>query len=84
MNKDLVGLQEGYAMAGLLVALTIMSVTISMVLPVWSQVSKREREAELIFRGEQYARAVELYQRLFAGAYPPDFESLVEMIIVYN
>ena len=78
MNKDLVGLQEGYAMAGLLVALAIMSVTISMVLPVWSQVSRREREAELIFRGEQYARAVELYQRLFAGAYPPDFESLVE------
>ena len=78
MNKDLVGLQEGYAMAGLLVALAIMSVTISMVLPVWSQVSRREREAELIFRGEQYARAVELYQRLFAGAYPPDFESLVK------
>ena len=78
MNEDLVELQEGYAMAGLLVALTIMSVTISMVLPVWSQVSRREREAELIFRGEQYARAVELYQRLFAGSYPPDFESLVE------
>jgi len=78
MEEERVAVQAGYAMAGLLVGLTVMSVTISMVLPVWSQVSRREREAELIFRGGQYARAVELYQRLYAGAYPPDFESLVE------
>ena len=65
-------------MAGLLVSLGLMSILMSMVLPVWSQAAKREREAELIFRGEQYARAIELYQRRFVGAYPADFEALVE------
>lgn len=65
-------------MAGLLVTLGIMGIMMSMALPVWSQAAKREREAELIFRGEQYARAVELYQRRFVGAYPADFETLVD------
>ena len=32
----------------------------------------------MIFRGEQYARAIELYQRQYVGAYPPDFDTLVE------
>ena len=68
----------GYAMAALLVSLVTMGVMMSMALPVWSQAAKREREAELVFRGEQYARAVALYQRRFAGAYPPDVDSLVE------
>ena len=70
--------ERGYAMAALLVSLSVMSIMMSMALPVWSQAAKREREAELVFRGEQYARAVELYQRRFAGAFPPDFETLVE------
>lgn len=69
---------SGYAMAGLLVLLGVMGVLSSVLLPVWSQTTKRELEAELIFRGEQYARAVELYQRRYVGANPPDFETLVE------
>ena len=65
-------------MAGLLVMLGVMGILSSMLLPVWNQAAKREREAELIFRGEQYARAVELYQRRYVGANPQDFETLVE------
>ena len=65
-------------MAGLLVAIGVMGVLLSVALPVWNQAARRSREAELIFRGEQYARAVELYQRQFVGAYPPDFDTLVE------
>ena len=68
----------GYAMAALLVMLGVMGIMSTMLLPVWSQAAKREREAELIFRGEQYARAVELYQRRYVGANPPDFETLVD------
>ena len=83
---DMVGLSpytqwrasRGYAMAGLLVTIGVMGILASILLPVWNQVAKREREAELIFRGEQYARAVELYQRRYVGAYPPDLETLVE------
>ena len=70
---------DGYAMAALLVSLAVMGVFMSLLLPVWSQAVQREREAELAFRGEQYARAIELYQRrFFGGAFPPDVDSLVE------
>jgi len=65
-------------MAGLLVAVGMMGIIMSMVLPSWRTFAKREKEAELVFRGEQYMRAIELYQRQFPGAYPTDLESLVE------
>ena len=69
---------RGFAMAGLLVSLSIMGLMMAMALPVWSVAAKREREAELIFRGEQYARAIELYQRKVAGAFPADLDMLVD------
>lgn len=65
-------------MAALLIVLAIMSLLLSMALPVWHHAAQREREAELIFRGEQYARAIMLYQRQTPGAYPPDVDTLVE------
>ena len=65
-------------MAALLVVLAVMSIMLSMALPVWHHAARREREAELIFRGEQYARAIMLYQRRTPGAYPPDLETLVD------
>ena len=68
----------GYAMAGLLVAIAVMGIAMSMLMPTWRTWAKREREAELIFRGEQYTRAIELYQRQFAGAYPTDMKMLVD------
>ena len=70
--------QQGFAMAALLVVLAVMSLMLSMALPAWHHAARREREAELIFRGEQYARAIMLYQRQTPGAYPPDVETLVE------
>ena len=68
----------GYAMAGMLVAIAVMGIVMSMVMPAWRTWVQREKEAELIFRGEQYMRAIELYQRQFVGAYPTDMEMLVE------
>lgn len=65
-------------MAALLVVLGVMSVLSSVALPAWRHAAQREREAELIFRGEQYARAVMLYQRRTPGAWPPDVDTLVE------
>ena len=69
---------DGYALAALLVGLAVMGVLTSAALPVWRQAAQRERELELVFRGEQYVRAIELYQRVYAGAYPPDVDTLVE------
>ncbi len=68
----------GYAMAALLVGLGVMAAVLSVALPTWSTLARREREAELVFRGEQYARAIGLYQRKFANAFPPTVDLLVE------
>jgi type II secretory pathway pseudopilin PulG len=70
--------QNGYAMAALLVAMSIMAIMMTVAMPVWKQIAQREKEEELVFRGEQYARAIGLFQRKFANAAPPSFDVLVE------
>jgi type II secretory pathway pseudopilin PulG len=67
----------GYAMAVLLAGLAIMSIAWTVVVPVWKQAVQREKEAELIFRAGQYARAVALYQRKYANAFPPNVDVLL-------
>jgi hypothetical protein len=67
--------QRGYAMAALLVGLGVMAIMLSAAYPVWRTAVQREREAELIFRGEQYAHAIELYSRR-NGGYPTSLEAL--------
>jgi type II secretory pathway pseudopilin PulG len=64
-------------MAVLLVAISLMAVMMTVAMPVWKQVSQREKEAELVFRGMQYARAIELMQRKMPGAFPPNIDLLV-------
>lgn len=66
-------------MAGLLVALAVMAVMATAAMPVWKTLAQREKEAELIFRGEQYARAIGLFQRKMGpGTLPPTVEVLVK------
>jgi type II secretory pathway pseudopilin PulG len=68
----------GYAMAALLVAMGVMAVMMTVAMPVWKQASQREKEAELVFRGEQYVHAIGLFKRKFANASPPSIDALVE------
>lgn len=70
--------EHGYAMAALLVALTVMAIMMTAAMPVWQQISQREKEEELVFRGQQYARAVGLYGRKYANAPPPSIDVLVQ------
>jgi type II secretory pathway pseudopilin PulG len=72
------GQQNGYAMVVLLISLSIMAIMMTVVMPVWRQTAQREKEAELVFRGEQYARAINLLQRKSVGAFPPSIDFLVE------
>jgi type II secretory pathway pseudopilin PulG len=65
-------------MAALLVAMGVMAVGLTVAMPVWKQMVQREKEEELVFRGKQYARAVGLYQRKYANAFPPSIDVLVE------
>jgi len=68
----------GYAMAALLVAMSIMAIFMSMALPAWRTAAQREKEEELIFRGQQYARAIALFQRKYANTFPPNLNVLLD------
>lgn len=72
------GSQRGYAMAAVLVALAVMSVVMTALLPVWRQQAQREKEAELVFRGAQYARAIQLYRNKNGNVPPPNIDILVQ------
>jgi type II secretory pathway pseudopilin PulG len=66
-------------MAALLIAMSIMAVMMTVAMPTWRQMAQREKEAELVFRGEQYARALTLFQNKNGpGTTPPTFDLLVE------
>jgi type II secretory pathway pseudopilin PulG len=65
-------------MVALLVAMSIMAIMMTVVMPVWKHAAQREKEEELIFRGQQYAHAIGLFQRKFANAFPPNFDVLVD------
>jgi hypothetical protein len=66
-------------MAALLVSVGVMTLLMSVAMPVWRHEMQREKEAELVFRGEQYARAVNLYQRKMGpGNFPPNVDILVQ------
>jgi type II secretory pathway pseudopilin PulG len=66
-------------MVALLVALSIMAVLMTAAMPTWRQAAQREKEAELIFRGQQYARAIGLFQKKSGpGVLPPTIDALVD------
>jgi type II secretory pathway pseudopilin PulG len=66
-------------MVALLVGMSVMAVLMTAAMPVWKQAAIREKEAELIFRGEQYVRAIELFGRKSGpGVLPPTVDVLVD------
>lgn len=70
--------QRGYAMAALLVMVSIMALMMIALLPVWRHQAQREKEAELAFRGEQYARAIYLFRTKNGNQPPPNVDVLVQ------
>ncbi len=70
--------RAGYTLVALIVVVAVMNVLVAAALPFWSQVMKRDREAELIFRGLQYAEAIRVFQLRF-GRYPNTLDELIEV-----
>jgi type II secretory pathway pseudopilin PulG len=69
--------ESGYAMVAMLVAMSVMGIMLSVALPAWHTAARREKEAELVFRGEQYARALAMFSRKYPNASPPNVDILV-------
>ncbi|MBK9373674.1 MAG: type II secretion system protein [Holophagales bacterium] len=68
----------GYTLVALLVGITVASVLIAAVLPLASAQAQREREAELIFRGLQYAEGIRVFRRRY-GRYPNALQELLDV-----
>src|SRR2546425_5525285 len=66
----------GFSPAALFFSATAASILAAAAVPAYQMQAKREREAELIFRGEEYTRAIQKYQRKF-GVYPSTIDQLV-------
>src|SRR5438445_6520071 len=67
----------GFSLAALIFFATAASILAAAAVPAYQMQAKREREKELIFRGEEYTRAVQKYQRKF-GVYPGSIDQLVQ------
>ncbi len=62
----------------LMLAVTVLGMGLMLAVPVWRTELMREKEEELIFRGQQYADAVGRYVLKNPGRYPAKLEDLVE------
>jgi type II secretory pathway pseudopilin PulG len=68
----------GFALLIVMVAAAVLLIGLTAVLPSVYQEGQREREAELIFRGYQYARAIAGYHQKFQR-YPTSIEDLTKL-----
>jgi type II secretory pathway pseudopilin PulG len=73
--------ESGYAMMALLVMMAVMAIMMTAAVPVWKTSATREKEAELIFRGQQYARAIGLYQRSPRGGGPGSLPPSIDLLV---
>ncbi len=68
----------GFSLAALLFFAAAASILAAAAVPAYQMQAKRELEKELIFRGEEYTRAIQKYQRKFGGVYPGSIDQLVQ------
>ena len=69
--------EKGYTLVAVIVAIGVMSILMAAAAPVWRHVMKREKEKELLFRGNQYIEAIDRYYRKF-GRLPIQLEELLK------
>lgn len=72
--------QGGFTLLGLLFLLMVLGVGLAGLGTLWDTVSRREKEAELLFVGDQYRRAIAGYYQASPGAekqYPRRLQDLV-------
>jgi type II secretory pathway pseudopilin PulG len=69
----------GFAYIGLLIAIAIVGIGIALAGVVWSEVSQREKERELLFVGEQFRRGIQQYYEsgVQEKKYPPSLDALL-------
>lgn len=79
--KQIFSNQRGSALFLVLFAVVIIGLTVGLAGRTWSSVMQQVREDELLFRGDQYRRAIESYYQSahagMQGSYPAKLEDLL-------
>jgi type II secretory pathway pseudopilin PulG len=72
--------QKGFTYLGLMIIVMVMGMGLAAFGTIYSQSAQRDKEAELLFVGEQFRAAIESYYRKSPGqaAYPKTLEELIE------
>jgi type II secretory pathway pseudopilin PulG len=68
---------RGYALITVMFMATLLLISLTAALPSVYQEGQREKEAELVFRGTQYARAIALFHRQF-NRFPISVKELLQ------
>lgn len=68
--------EQGYILLTLMLAIVLLTIAATAIVPTLEFQAKRDREEELIHRGVQYSRAVRRYVKKF-GRYPTRMEDLL-------
>jgi type II secretory pathway pseudopilin PulG len=83
MRKDCTGRgvkmkqgEQGFMLVGLVVAIFLILLALSVAAPKVAQDLRREREVEAVHRGNQYVRAIQLYYKKMNSTYPGSMEQL--------
>jgi len=64
------GGEEGHLLILLMAGITVMLIMMTAAAQSWTFTMRRERELELIFRGEQYVLGLNLYRKVNGNAFP--------------
>lgn len=75
--------QRGISLILVLVAVVVVGLMATMAGRTWTSVMQQVREDELLFRGDQYRRAIESYYSVkhggaAVGSYPPSIDALLK------
>jgi len=71
------GGEQGYILLAVLFLVMMVLVMLALAAPKMAADIERDREVEMVHRGQQYVRAIKLYYKKF-GSYPPNLDALVK------
>lgn len=72
--------EKGYALIGLMAVMMFALILTTAAAPTLRQESQREKEEEMLWRGQQVAWAIKRYRLLRGGMFPTDLNELVQGI----
>ena len=69
---------RGYLLLLLMFAVFVLSIGLLLAAPLWRTEIQREKEEELIFRGNQYVEAVRIFAMKKPGRFPSELQELLD------